>query len=92
MTELDGLIAEAELGDEAKRFLESDLYRCIVGMAEQEVLAAQEALGHVDPTKSDDIRQFQNQIKLFKTFDLWLKQLVSQGDNAMHIFQHARDT
>jgi hypothetical protein len=87
----DELIAEAELGDEAKRFLESDLWRCLNGMAEQEVAIAREALESVDPTDAAKIRELQNHAKLFRTFETWVKELLHRGNNALEIFKQERD-
>lgn len=88
----DELIADAELGDEAKRFLESDLGRCLVGMAQQEVMAAQEALETVDPNQAEEIRALQNKAKLGRQFDEWLHELVDQGNAALEAFRQQRDT
>jgi hypothetical protein len=86
----DELVAAAELGDEAKRFLESDLGRCLLGMAEQEVQLAQEALAEVDPTDTEGIRKLQNQAKLYRTFNEWLKELLDKGEAALQAFIQQR--
>lgn len=77
------LIAEAEIGDAARAFMESDLGRCLVGMALQEVQAAQEALETVNPTDVLAIERLQNQAKLGRQFEQWLKELVQRGENAL---------
>lgn len=87
MTEHDVLIAQAELGEEARRFLESDLCKCMLGMAEQQVMAAQEELSDVDPSNTEKIRTLQNQVKLGRQFEEWLNELVSEGDNAIAVFR-----
>jgi hypothetical protein len=86
----DELVAAAELGDEAKRFLESDLGRCILGMAEQEVHLAQEALAEVDPTDIEAIRKLQNHAKLYRQFNDWLKELLDKGEAALQAFIQQR--
>lgn len=83
------LIAAAELGEEARKFLESDLCRCILGMAAQQIAAAQEALENVDPSDTKKIIALQNEAKLGRQFEDWLRELVSEGDNAIAVF---RDT
>lgn len=88
---MDELIAAAELGEEARKFLQSDLYRCITGMAEQEVRKAQEALAEVDPEDAKAVRALQQQIKLFQTFESWLIELVSEGNNALTTYIHERN-
>jgi hypothetical protein len=86
----DELVAAAELGDEAKRFLESDLGRCILGMAEQEVQLAQAALAEVDPTDTEGIRKLQNHAKLYRQFNDWLKELLDKGEAALQAFIQQR--
>lgn len=80
------LIADAELGDEAKRFVESDLGKCILGMAQQEIMAAQEELETVDPDDSKAIQAIQNKAKLGRMFNQWLYELIDKGNAAMEVF------
>lgn len=89
---LDELIAEAELGDEANRFFESDLYRFFKGAAEQEVVKAQEMLGEADPDDAKAISDLQKHIRLYKSFDQWLRELIDRGNNALEVYRHARNT
>jgi hypothetical protein len=86
----DELIAAAELGDEAKRFMESDLGKCLIGMAQQEVALAQEALERVNPTDTDKIRGLQTQAKLGRYFEQWLLELLDKGENALEVYKHSR--
>jgi len=86
----DELIAAAELGDEAKRFLESDLGKCLLGMAQQEVALAQEKLERVSPTDVEAIRALQNQAQLGRQFEAWLLELLDKGNNALEVFKHSR--
>src|SRR5262245_41447062 len=83
--ELDALIAEASIGDEAKKLKESELGRTVLGMAEQEVLAAQEALETVDPADHMTITALQNQAKTARNFGNWITELISKGENAMTV-------
>ena len=87
MEKLDELIAAAEIGDEAKRFIESDLGKCMLGMAQQEVLAAQEALEKVDPQNTAEIVRLQNQARLGRFFREWMLELLDRGESALHIFK-----
>jgi hypothetical protein len=82
----DELIAEALIGDEAKKFVESDLGRTVLGFAKQEVVLALEALAAVDPTDTERIRQLQNKAKLGRMFNDYLAQLITQGENALQAF------
>lgn len=84
------LVAEAELGDEAKRFMESDLYRFMIGAAEQDVSAALEGLEVVDANDAKAIIALQNKIWLGRTFKSWLDELVSRGDAALEVWRHNR--
>lgn len=81
------LIAAAELGEEARKFLESDVGKVLLGLAEQEAKLAQEDLGEIDPTDTKKIMELQNRIRCSKWFQQWLIELVSDGNQAMSIFQ-----
>lgn len=84
---MDELIAQAEVGEEARKFLESDLYKVLVGIAGQQV---EDALGHLksaDPNDPVLIRKLQHEIKLFDSFEAWLRELVIEGDNAISIYR-----
>ena len=85
MTDLDRhvLAAHGLIGDEARQFKESDLYRCLVGMAEQEALAAQEDMLLVDPTDVQKIRELQNAAWRAQKFVAWLDELIAKGDEAL---------
>lgn len=80
------LVVEALVGEEAKKFFESDLGKIIVGYAEQEIQLAQEALETIDPTETEKIRQLQNQAKVARMFTSWLSELISKGENALQAF------
>ena len=84
---IDELISAAELGDEAKRFLESDLGRCILGMAQQQVALAQEALEKISPVETEAIRALQNKAALGRQFEQWLVELLHEGEQSMRIFK-----
>ena len=88
MSELDELVAEAEIGDEARRFVESDLGKCVLGMAEQEAVMAQEKLSDIDPTKIEEVRKLQNVVWRARQFEDWLTELISRGENAMEVYKH----
>jgi hypothetical protein len=83
----DELIAEAELGDEARKFLDGDLGKWLVGCAEQEVQAAQEALETADPNNEKAIRDLQNKAWRGRRFKEWLAELVSRGEGAIAAFK-----
>ena len=87
----DELIAAAELGEEARRFLESDLGKCLLGMAQQEVALAQEALERVDPADTEAVRKLQNQAMLGRQFEQWLLELLDKGESALEVFKQQNE-
>jgi hypothetical protein len=92
MTQIDGLISSAELGEEARLFIESALGRCLLGMAQQQVELAREALETVDPIDLDGIRKLQNDAKLGRQFEEWLYELLTDGEQAMAVFKQQEGT
>jgi hypothetical protein len=87
MNDEEGLIAEAEIGDEARKFVESELGKTLLGMAHQEILMAQEALEKIDPSEIEKIRELQNQAKIARHFEQWLGELITKGANAIAIWR-----
>lgn len=85
----DELIAQAEIGEEARRFVASDLGKTLMGLAEQQALSALEDLAHADPADTEAIRKLQNKVRLGRDFAGWLLELIQDGDNAMEIFKDA---
>jgi len=83
----DELIAAAEIGDEARKFLESDLGKYVLGVAEQDALLALEKLGEIDPSNIEQIRAAQNEVKLARSFKQWLLEALHDGEQAMQIFK-----
>lgn len=90
-TDTNELIAAAEIGDQARAFLESELGKCILGMAEQEVLAAQEQLGTISPVDEKGITALQNKIFRAKSFEAWLQELLADGENALSVFRQTQE-
>ena len=90
MARLDELIAEAELGEEARNFLNSDLGKCLIGMAQQEVMAAQQALLGANPEDRQKITELQNKARLGLFFEQWLVELISKGEEALNVYKHER--
>jgi len=88
----DELIAEAEIGDKAREFVESELGKTLLGMAKQEVALAQEALEIVEPTDIEKIRALQNQAKIARYFEQWLAELISKGENALILWKQNQET
>jgi hypothetical protein len=82
------LIAHAELGEEARKFIESDLGKAVLGMAQQEIDAALQDLASVDPADTKKITKLQNQAALGRMFASWLGELINKGANAMEVYKH----
>lgn len=83
MSQENELIAQALIGDEARKFLESDLGKCLIGMANQEAEKALEALATVNPTDVKAIERLQNRVWLGRQFEEFVKELITEGDNAL---------
>jgi hypothetical protein len=81
------LIAQAEIGEEGRKFLESDLGKTLLGLADQERQLALEDLAKVTPTDSVKIAELQLQAKFGEKFREWLFDLISDGDNAISVFK-----
>lgn len=81
-------MAEALIGDEAKKFVESDLGQTLIGMAAQEIEAAQLALETVNPTDVPAIEALQRQAKFGRSFEGWLIELITKGEHALEIARH----
>lgn len=87
---LDVLIAEAEVGEEAKRFLDSDLGKAVMGIAAQNVELARIALGEIDPDDKKLILTLQNEIKNGLRFKQYVVDLFQSGEQAKEIYKQQR--
>jgi len=83
---IDELIAHAELGEEAKNFLQGNLGKYLMGCADQELEQARIDFEGVDPNDPQAIREIQNRAWRAKKFGEWLVELVSNGENAKQVF------
>ena len=81
-----GLIAAAELGEQARAFLDSDLGKVLIGMAMQEVEAAQQGLETVNPADTMAINRLQLQAKMGRNFKAWLVELMTEGESAISVY------
>lgn len=86
--QLTELIAEAEIGEQARKFMEGELGRTLLGMAQQDIDAAQEALETVDPDDKAAITKLQNKAALGRMFAGYLTELFNRGDQALGVFLH----
>lgn len=83
----DDLIDAAELGEEAKKFVESDLGKSLFARAEQATLDALEKLSRCDPTDVKTISALQNKAALGRQFPEWLNEIIHIGDEALAIWR-----
>lgn len=74
------------MGEDARAFLESNLGRCLLGMAQQEILAAQQELECVDPTDTKKVCELQNKAWRSRQFEAWLRELVANGESAVALY------
>lgn len=79
------MIAEALIGDGAREFLETDLGRCIVGMAKQDEDEAKEKLVDAVDEKSRD--EFRIRAKVARMFPGYLVELITRGENALEVWK-----
>ena len=86
--DLGELIAEAEIGNEARKFMETDLGRCIIGMAKQDAAVAEKALSKVSPKEEDKIRELQNKVWLGEKFEEYVVELFNRGEAALEVYRH----
>ena len=87
----DELLAEAEIGDAARNFLESDLGRCILGIAEQEAEGALLKMSDViatDPGNTKAIVSLNNEAILNRMFKTRLLELFHKGEQAIGVWRH----
>ena len=77
-----GLVAEVDLGNQARDFLRSDLGRHLMGCLNQEIILAQEELASVWPWRKRRIQQLQNRIWRSQFFLSWLRDLILSGKSA----------
>jgi ABC-type Zn2+ transport system substrate-binding protein/surface adhesin len=91
MSTQNELIAQALIGDEAKKFLESDFGKCLIGMANQEADAALQQLADVDPDDAKAVRKLQNRVWLGRQFEAFVQELITEGNNALATWRQQTD-
>ena len=76
------LVAEVDLGHQARDFMRSELGRHLVGCLQQEVILAQEELNKVLFWRVFRIKELQNQIWRAQFMLNWLRDLILSGKSA----------
>lgn len=84
---MSDVIAAALIGEEARKFVESDLGQKVLLMAREQTESAQEALESVDPEDPKLIRELQNKAKLGRMFNDYLVELISKGEQSIAVFR-----
>ena len=87
----DLLLAEAEIGESARQFLDSELGKCLLGMAQQDAEDAKSKLATVDPEDKVGIVKLQRDIAHCNRFASYLAELVSRGDEAIEVIREKRE-
>ena len=83
------LVAEVDLGMQAKDFLGSDLGRHLVGCLQQEVSEAQGVLNKTSPWLFWRVQAAQNRIWRAKFMLVWLRELLIGGKSAQSALNEA---
>lgn len=83
------LVAEADLGFQAREFMASDLGRHFVGCAHQELEDTQLALAKVSPWKFWKVQELQNRIWRAEFLLQWLRDLLISGKSAESVIAEA---
>ena len=76
------LVAEVDLGVQARDFVRSDLGRHLIGCLHQEVLLASEELEGVATWRRRRIQDLQNRVWRSKFMLAWLRDLILSGKSA----------
>jgi len=76
------LVAEVDLGNQARDFMRSELGRHLVGCLTQEIVLAQEELSKVFFLRFWKIQHLQNQIWRSQFMLSWLRDLILSGKSA----------
>mgnify|MGYP001615720246 FL=1 len=79
----DDLKAVAELGEDAKVFLESDLGKSLLAAAEADALEAMEHLGATAPDDTKEIVRWQIELKAARKVREKIEQFIGLGDEAL---------
>lgn len=80
--EEEALFAQAMMGEEAIRFLDSDLGRVLRGMAKQRIERAKDELLRTPAWRKRKIQDLQNQARMGQMFLGYLAELLRDGEVA----------
>lgn len=92
------LVAEVELGEQFKKFLNTKVGRYIEGCTQQDIDVAKDELLAIDPYKYNTLVELQNAIRSIQEKAVCLQKLraymadaIVRGDNAGHVLAQAED-
>lgn len=86
----EALQAAAIIGDEARRFMESELGRTICGLAEHEAADALDELIKADPADLAKVRAVQLKAAMGVNFKAWLIDLINDGEESLAVLKQQR--
>lgn len=76
------LVAEVDLGNQARDFMRSELGRHLIGCLNQEIILAQDELNKVLFWRIFKVKELQNQIWRAQFMLNWLRDLILSGKSA----------
>ncbi|MGL4230972.1 MAG: hypothetical protein ACRDAM_20540 [Casimicrobium sp.] len=79
------------LGMDADAFLSTNVGRALIARAESQIQAAMEELIEVSPTNTETIRKLQFEAQLGHRFQLWLRDMIQEGQNAENQYRSQSD-
>lgn len=86
------LMADADLGKDVEEFLQTQLGQTLLGLAHQEYTEALLKLETVAWWRRTRIQELQNQAWRARSFLLWLRSLLLQGENALKMMKEEDTT
>lgn len=81
------LVAHMDIGDQAEKFIASELGRTMLGIAAQQVQEALDQLKTVSPFDQRQISELQSRVWRAESFAGWLVDLASRGREAYSEFR-----
>jgi hypothetical protein len=79
------LLAEAQIGQEAEDWINSQIGQYVVGCANQEINDCMEQLKWVDPDDSKLIRDLQLRIASRELAVRWIMEIIDRGNDAFQM-------
>lgn len=77
---------QIDFGFQVQAFLRGEVGQYLIKRAEDQVEAAVEQLKRVDPEDAKAVRAIQNEITVAESFQYWLADAITAGENAEQQF------